>query len=211
MDATCAKCQVAGGDLASIHSLRENLEIARNTNGANVWIGLSDYKKEGLWTWSDGTPVKFSHWNKGEPNNAHGGAGEDYGDFAGGRWNDLPNKKLPYVCEVGDLKSDAKTKVGQQCRLAYAHGSSSGGTWDPHPNDKSLSWSDARKFCRSMGEDIPIIHDAAQNKQIVDLLANTRFKGAWLGLTDNRKDGRKDHLEWGLLDNHDTNDDDTRC
>ena len=26
---------------------------------------------------------------------------------------------------------------------------------------------------------------------------------------DNRKDGRKDHLEWGLLDNHDTNDDDT--
>ena len=34
---------------------------------ANVWTGLNDLKTKGLYQWSDGTPVTWTNWYVGQP------------------------------------------------------------------------------------------------------------------------------------------------
>ena len=36
-----------------------------------LWIGLSRSSYFTGFTWSDGSPVSFTNWNSGEPNNAN--------------------------------------------------------------------------------------------------------------------------------------------
>lgn len=37
-----------------------------------MWIGLNDQKNQMNFEWSDDSPVVYTNWNKGEPNNYHG-------------------------------------------------------------------------------------------------------------------------------------------
>ena len=38
-------------------------------NGGFFWIGLSDLASPGEYTWSDGSPVTYTHWDNGMPGN----------------------------------------------------------------------------------------------------------------------------------------------
>jgi hypothetical protein len=69
-------CNKEGGNLVSIHSQEEfdfvNTLINTNKGHAEVLIGLNDLKREGTWTWTDGTPFDFKLWSKHDPNNTPG-------------------------------------------------------------------------------------------------------------------------------------------
>lgn len=89
-----ALAQALGGHLVSIGDQAEQDFVAANFGqlggtDRRLWIGFTDRKSEGLWTWSDGTPAKYTNWNGGEPNNAN--AVEHFAEMLGssGRWNDL--------------------------------------------------------------------------------------------------------------------------
>lgn len=63
---------------------------------AAMFIGISDEISEGNFRWDDGTPVSYTNWRTGEPNNANGTREEDYGfiylDGSAhllGFWNDV--------------------------------------------------------------------------------------------------------------------------
>lgn len=92
-----------GGTLVVIDASAENTEVVAFA-GAKlpaVWIGLSDLRTEGAFVWADGTPLEFTNWNAGEPNDA--AANEDCTQLAAatGYWNDLDCvTPLPYICEV---------------------------------------------------------------------------------------------------------------
>jgi hypothetical protein len=68
--------------------------------GAPAWIGASDEASEGVWVWTDGSPVAWTAWAAYQPDNA--GAAEhcaatNYGPVAA--WNDWPcATALPFVC-----------------------------------------------------------------------------------------------------------------
>jgi hypothetical protein len=66
----------------------------------NTWIGANDITTEGTFLWADATPLAYTNWNDGEPNN--GGGGEDCAVTAGDRnyeWDDRPcNTAYQYVC-----------------------------------------------------------------------------------------------------------------
>uniref|UniRef100_R4FIG0 LP-Fur-6 n=1 Tax=Furina ornata TaxID=529697 RepID=R4FIG0_9SAUR len=65
--------QEEGSHLASIQSSAESSYVARlisrNVFFINVWIGLSDPERRGIWKWSDGSRFLYKSWKKGEPNN----------------------------------------------------------------------------------------------------------------------------------------------
>ena len=51
----------------------------------------------GNWVWGDGSPITYSNWNRGEPNNP---GKENFLETRGGRWNNLiGSRKLCTVCQ----------------------------------------------------------------------------------------------------------------
>ena len=56
----------------------------------DLWLGISDELQEGVWIADDdGSQIRYSNWNMGEPNNYFGGT-EHWGemDLLTGGWND---------------------------------------------------------------------------------------------------------------------------
>lgn len=92
-----AFAQNLGANLVSIQSLAENncilnalVDIGQT---GTIWIGLNDEQVEGTFVWYDQSPVTYSNWAPGEPNNS--GGNEDcvqiYPNGSNpGSWNDLP-------------------------------------------------------------------------------------------------------------------------
>ncbi|XP_076015991.1 galactose-specific lectin nattectin-like [Genypterus blacodes] len=86
-------CLRQGGNLVSLRNGAE-LQFLRNyvrrVSGKDkkFWAGLSDAVKEGLWLWSDGSPITYKNWAVGEPNNW--GGGEDCVEvYSTGNFNDI--------------------------------------------------------------------------------------------------------------------------
>lgn len=78
-----------GGYLATITSSNENSFLG--TLAGDGWIGLTDEASEGSFLWAGGPEagtLTFTSWSGGEPNDFFG---EDYVQYSGGNWNDLPN------------------------------------------------------------------------------------------------------------------------
>lgn len=82
------------GDLASIPDLTTiNFMSTFYPDGGGVgvndaWIGVNDLALEGTFVNADGSPLSFTNWNPGEPNNA---GDEDFAEQGrAGGWNDLP-------------------------------------------------------------------------------------------------------------------------
>lgn len=99
-----AACLAKGGKMLSIHSLAIQ-DWTKTTAFAIAnkewWIGLDDIDQEGTFKWSDGTPLDYTYWNDGEPNNAGNEDCANLPPWTGGRWNDLPCDHVqPYVCRM---------------------------------------------------------------------------------------------------------------
>jgi len=102
-----AACLAAGLQLASVHSAAQNALLLTAAAGNAVWIGGTDAASEHTWVWSpSNTPLSYTNWYSGEPNNAYGG--EDCLEFnyrgsdmeASGKWNDWGCfGKRKYVCQ----------------------------------------------------------------------------------------------------------------
>ncbi len=99
------RCEKMGGRLVCVHNKKVQEFVARMAGGKRVWIGLTDQVTEGVWTWVDGTPLKFSAWGDQQPDSAH-----DDEDFVNlrpdGTWNDAiltgPSEQLRvlgFICE----------------------------------------------------------------------------------------------------------------
>ncbi|KAB2859094.1 MAG: hypothetical protein F9K09_03545, partial [Flavobacteriales bacterium] len=86
-----AFAQTLGANLISIQDAAENQCIIDNLNSLGqsgvIWIGFNDELVEGTFVWYDQSPVVYTNWAAGEPNNS---GNEDYVQiYANGQWNDL--------------------------------------------------------------------------------------------------------------------------
>lgn len=124
--------ETLGANLVSVQSLQENECILTGLNnlgygvGDVVWIGFSDELVEGSFVWYDQSPVVYTNWAPGEPNQA---GDEDCvqiypGGGAPGTWNDLPcsssnSKSIIEVnlCPVIDAGPDQIICLGEDANL----------------------------------------------------------------------------------------------
>jgi hypothetical protein len=80
----------------------------------SLWIGLHRTEPGGKFVWMDGSPVDYTHWYAGEPNNA--GGNEDCANMRGGpvepgTWNDYADTNpLNSVVEVQKKASKSLTQ-----------------------------------------------------------------------------------------------------
>lgn len=89
-------CKAEGGKMAELDTAEKDQALFAELgpsvgSGDDVWIGLTDGASEGTWVSSEGAPLRFFEWRKGEPNNV-GPKGEDCATWgpSDGKWNDLP-------------------------------------------------------------------------------------------------------------------------
>ena len=66
-------CKQLGGGLASIHTKEGMNAIAAgqslSTKSNGFWLGLNSINAPPIVQWNDNTPITFTNWNTGEPNN----------------------------------------------------------------------------------------------------------------------------------------------
>ena len=95
-----AHCESVGGYLCSMNSISENNFVASKLMGQTAYIGLHDSRIEGQFEWLDNSPLTFTSWYPGQPNNANGD--QDYVELLpDGTWNDQYSTCLrEYICEV---------------------------------------------------------------------------------------------------------------
>ena len=80
-------CAKHGAMLPEPRSRTENEFLKTLTSADLFLLGMNDRKEEGSWVWdSDGTPVVFTDWETGEPNNL---GVEHCGVMIYGRWFDM--------------------------------------------------------------------------------------------------------------------------
>jgi hypothetical protein len=106
-----AACVAMSAQLAILDSAAKD-SVAEAMLAVDTFIGGTDAVTEGTFLWVDGTPVGFTNWHTGEPNNGAGAYQEDCIVVAGARvgkgWDDRPCApetgaltagKYAYLCE----------------------------------------------------------------------------------------------------------------
>mmetsp|Transcript_23264 Transcript_23264/g.28539 ORF Transcript_23264/g.28539 Transcript_23264/m.28539 type:complete len:358 (+) Transcript_23264:113-1186(+) len=84
-------CRSQNSMLATITDDRDNADAARVCGNTNCWFGFNDLSKEGTFEWLDGSPVTYTKWSPGEPNNLNiEHCGHIWGTGGSSNvWNDL--------------------------------------------------------------------------------------------------------------------------
>jgi hypothetical protein len=64
-----ARCDALGGEILSIHSVKEQFFITAITaDKSPLWIGFNYIESIRKWSWSDDSQVNFTNWAQDYPN-----------------------------------------------------------------------------------------------------------------------------------------------
>jgi len=170
-------CRSVGAHLAIIYN-QQTRDIVRGFMKVG-WIGVSDQSHEGAWKTPLNTPIPYSSWHPGEPNNA--GDEDCTVQHENKLWNDLRcSAKLAYICQ---FRAGASIQpVVARIPVGYHKGND--GYYYKFHNQK-YTWNDAQNTCKNEGGNLAIIWN-----QVTRDVVGSFMKDGWIGVTDQANEGK---------------------
>ena len=113
-----AFCVSKGGHLASAaspaHWQKLQHFIAENDlSNDMIWLGATDWGKQGDWAWTDGSKWSEEHWGSSEPDNIPGRQNCLY--VWNGKWSDYTcNHDYYFICSL-----PSKVRITSDSRLVF--------------------------------------------------------------------------------------------
>uniref|UniRef100_A0A674BY60 Macrophage mannose receptor 1-like n=1 Tax=Salmo trutta TaxID=8032 RepID=A0A674BY60_SALTR len=173
-------CRVIGGDLLSIHS---STDLQYRSHGGTSWIGLSAQDPNAGYAWTDGSPLSFQHWMKGQPDNYNSveSCAEIYSNWdEKGSWNDVDCEGYnDWLCEIpkGTVRSTmTEYNVTEDGWLEF------GGS-QYYFNSELLAMEDARHYCQQRHGDLVVINGLTENTFLWKKINKEHLGIHYIGLT----------------------------
>ncbi|XP_026154124.1 macrophage mannose receptor 1 isoform X2 [Mastacembelus armatus] len=176
-----AICLEQNSNLMSIQSINERLWVRTQIATDIYWIGLNDRVTEGVWEWTDGSPLipYLLYWLPGQPDNWGDEPGEDCGQVVGdrsGQWNDEGcNVNRRYICKY------INSNPSPQCDLANGW-TQYGSNCYKLKADTRKSWAAARYDCVQDGGDLVSIASAGEEQYVTGTM-DSSWSDLWIGLS----------------------------
>ncbi|XP_077993987.1 macrophage mannose receptor 1-like [Glandiceps talaboti] len=195
-------CVSSGGHLASILTADEQSFINSriDNTGIRTYIGLHDTASEGDFEWIDNSPVDFTNWYPGEPNNA-GDNGEHCVNAESehhrvGTWNDVDCANMyGYICKKYKYSQGGVTTAPKPTPI-FDPKCGSGFEFNPDTSvcykfvtDESRTWEDAETECRKSGGHLLSIGDVMEQNYINARLYGVNSPDLWIGANDRTVEG----------------------
>ncbi|KAM3929237.1 macrophage mannose receptor 1-like [Leptodactylus fuscus] len=181
-------CRSEEGDLASLHNIEEasaiTSQLTFGDDAEYVWLGLNDLKTPLYFEWSDGSPVTYTTWQRGEPSHLNNRQ-EDCVALStkDGQWSDqICEKKFPYICKRKSLPNGPEQDINvnpgcdkgwrRHSEYCYVIGESPG------------TFTEASSTCNNNGAFLLTVEDRSEQAYITSLIGFRPEKYFWTGLSD---------------------------
>ncbi|KAM5158318.1 macrophage mannose receptor 1-like [Mantella aurantiaca] len=185
-------CRKEEGDLASLHNVEEASFANSNfefEDAEHVWLGLNDLKTQMFFEWSDGTPVTYTVWQRGEPSHINDGNEDCVAlNTKVGHWSDQAcEKKFPYMCKRKPMPTDYDEG------LVVEAGCSTG--WKRHGlycyfvGEEISKFTEANSTCIAHAAFLMTVEDRFEQAYLTNLIGLREEKYFWIGLSDMEEKG----------------------
>ncbi|XP_042329974.1 macrophage mannose receptor 1-like [Sceloporus undulatus] len=190
--AALSSCRKADGDLISIHNIEEYSFVISQLGYKStdlLWIGLNDQKTQMYFEWSDGTSVRFTKWQRGEPTHVINRQ-EDCVIMSGenGDWEDhYCEEELGYICKGKPLAS-APEEVepdDPNCQKGWKRH----GFYCYFIGQTIITFSEAKTFCEANKASLTSVEDRYEQAYLTSLIGLRSERYFWIGLTDVKQPG----------------------
>ncbi|XP_028318805.1 macrophage mannose receptor 1 [Gouania willdenowi] len=155
-----------------------------------AWIGMMMRGiANGQYMWVDHSPVSYTHWAPGEPNNANGEEQCVQMNRHQGGWNDVNCGRAGagYVCKKypGDIHTPPPPTQPWEgnCPEGWLLFKDKCFIFKGKENDIKGSWIFARDWCKEQGGTLAIIDNQHENNFVTSYLRDLRLP-TWIGLSD---------------------------
>ncbi|KAM7392700.1 hypothetical protein PAMA_007697 [Pampus argenteus] len=187
------RCYAEKASLVSILSKDEQAYVNTMVGTGEVsaaWIGMRMFGTAGgQYIWLDSSPVVYTHWAGGEPNNANGEEQCVQMNRHQGGWNDANCGRAGagYVCKKfpGDNHTPAPPTQPWEgnCPAGWMRFKNKCFMFKGKKNDIKANWSYARSWCKDQGGELAIIDDQYENDFVSSYLKDLELP-TWIGLSD---------------------------
>ncbi|XP_068430349.1 uncharacterized protein [Clinocottus analis] len=187
------RCYHERASLVSIHSRDEQAYVNTMVGTGQIaaaWIGMRMFGvASGQYMWVDLSPVTYTHWGSGEPNNANGEEQCVQMNRHQGGWNDANCGRAAagYVCKKSPGDNPTHPPPTQpwegNCPADWMRFKDKCFMFKGKKNDIKANWSYARSWCREQGGDLAVIDNQYENDFVSSYLRDLELP-TWIGLSD---------------------------
>ncbi|XP_038058604.1 lymphocyte antigen 75-like [Patiria miniata] len=168
--------------------------------GEEFFIALSDSKTAGLYEWMDKTPITYTHWAAGQPDDRTGHCVTVTSGRNAGFWVDRDcTTKYRYICEKAKANkppiqppviNPGTTPSSSGCVTGWiGYGSRCFKAVEFANAADRVDWDEANRVCTNFGGALASIHHPDEEQYLVDNLQLTTNQRFWIGLNDQRMEG----------------------